>query len=89
MAGTSKAHGEGGVKFADEARQGLGLPEEKFYVAPEVREYFARHAAGLEAAGAAWHTRFEAWRQANGDLAAELDTAVAKNYPDLLECIPE
>jgi transketolase len=89
VAGTSKAHGEGGIKFADAARQGLGLPEEKFHVAPEVREYFARHAKELEAACAEWHSNFEAWRAANKDLAAELDTAVAKDYPDLLKCIPD
>ena len=88
VAGTSKAHGEGGVKFADAARQGLGLPEEKFHVSPEVRAYFAQHAKDLGAACAEWHRRFEAWREANRDLATELDTAVAKNYPDLLEAIP-
>jgi transketolase len=88
VAGTSKAHGEGGVKFADAARQELGLPEEKFHVSPEVRAYFARHAKDLGAACAEWHRRFEAWREANRDLAAELDTAVAKDYPDLLETIP-
>ncbi len=88
VAGTSKAHGEGGVKFADVARQGLGLPEEKFHVSPEVRAYFAQHAKDLGAACAEWHRRFEAWREANRDLATELDTAVAKNYPDLLEAIP-
>ncbi len=88
VAGTSKAHGEGGVKFADAARQGLGLPEEKFHVSPEVRAYFAQHAKDLGAACAEWHRRFEAWREANRDLAAELDTAVAKDYPDLLEVIP-
>ena len=88
VAGTSKAHGEGGVKFADAARQGLGLPEEKFHVSPEVRAYFAQHAQDLGAACAAWHKRFDAWREANRDLAAELDTALAKNYPDLLEVIP-
>lgn len=89
VAGTSKAHGEGGAKFADEARKGLGLPEEKFFVAPEVREFFARHAAGLEGACAEWHARFDAWSAANKDLAAELEAAVAKNYPDLLTCIPD
>lgn len=89
VAGTSKAHGEAGVKFADEARKALGLPEEKFFVAPAVREFFARHAAELEAACAQWHVRFAAWREANGDLAAELETALRKNYPDLLECIPD
>ena len=88
VAGTSKAHGEGGVKFADAARQGLGLPEEKFHVSPEVRAYFAQHAKDLGAACAEWHKRFDAWREANRDLAAELDTALAKNYPDLLGAIP-
>ena len=89
VAGTSKAHGEGGVKFADSARQGLGLPEEKFSVSPEVRAYFERHARELEAACAEWHRSFEAWRQANKDLAGELDTAINKDYPDLLKCIPD
>ena len=37
MQGTSKGHGEGGAKFADSARKGLGLPEEHFYVSAEVR----------------------------------------------------
>jgi transketolase len=88
VAGTNKAHGEAGVKFADASRQGLGLPEEKFYVSPEVSEYFARHAQELEASCAEWHKRFEAWRKANKDLAAELDTALKKDYPDLLKFIP-
>lgn len=89
VAGTNKAHGEAGVKFADSARQGLGLPDTKFHVSPEVRAFFDRHAAELEASCAEWHGRFEAWRAANRDLAAELDAALARNYPDLLACIPE
>lgn len=89
VAGTSKAHGEGGVKFADVARAGLGLPAEKFFVSPEVREYFARHAKDLESACAEWHRGFEAWRKANKDLATELDTAISKDYPDLLKRIPD
>ena len=88
VAGTSKAHGEGGIKFAEEARKGLGLPEEKFHVSPEVREFFARHAAELEKEYASWHARFEEWRKSNKDLAAELEAGVQKTYPDLLKCIP-
>jgi transketolase len=88
VAGTSKAHGEGGIKFAAAAREGLGLPTETFHVAPEVREYFARHAEELGRETAAWHQRFQAWRAANGDLAAELDGALQKKSPDLLKCIP-
>lgn len=89
VAGTSKAHGEGGVAFADSARKGLGLPEEKFYVAPEVREYFARYAEESAKACAAWHERFDAWREANRDLAAQLDGALAGEAPDLLKQIPD
>ncbi len=89
VAGTSKAHGEGGVAFAESARQGLGLPAEKFHVSPEVREYFARHARELEASWSEWHVRYTAWREANKDLAGELDAAIARKSPDLLKCIPD
>ena len=89
VAGTSKAHGEGGVAFAEAARKGLGLPEEKFHVSPEVTEYFARHAADLESTYAEWQTRFDAWKAANRDLATELEDALAKKTPELLKCIPD
>jgi transketolase len=41
VAGTQKAHGEGGAKFVDQARRRLGLPEEKFWVSDEVKMFFA------------------------------------------------
>src|SRR3712207_1533841 len=40
VAGTAKAHGEGGAKFVDEARKNLGLPAETYFVSQETREYF-------------------------------------------------
>src|SRR6478609_2280930 len=43
VAGTSKAHGEAGAKYAEAARKGLGLPDEHYYVSKEVRDYFAEH----------------------------------------------
>src|SRR6201995_2369456 len=42
VAGTQKAHGEGGAKFAEAARKGLGLPAELYYVAPEVKDFFTK-----------------------------------------------
>jgi transketolase len=72
VAGTQKAHGEAGAKFVPEARKALGLPEETFYVAPDVREYFAEHAKGLDAAYDAWNKRFDAWKAKNPKLAGEL-----------------
>lgn len=89
VAGTSKAHGEGGAKFAEEAKKGLGLPASGFYVSEEVRAYFAGHKTELEAAHAAWEKNYSAWRAANPALAVELDAAVDKTVPgDLSERIP-
>ena len=51
--GTSKAHGEGGAKFADSARASLGLPAETFYVSDEVRAFFDGHKRRLVAPGEA------------------------------------
>ena len=90
--GTWKAHGEGGAKFADGARKGLGLPEETFYVSDEVRAYFAEHRKCLEAAHADWTKTFEAWKKANPEKAAELETAAKNGRPaaaDLLAAVPE
>ena len=89
VAGTSKAHGEGGVAFAEAARKGIGLPEDKFFVSTEVKEFFVRHGKELAAAYADWEKRYAAWKAANRDLAAELEGAVRKKTPDLLKCIPE
>ncbi|MBJ7326885.1 MAG: transketolase, partial [Chthoniobacterales bacterium] len=89
VAGTSKAHGESGAGFAESARKGLGLPEERFSVSPEVTDFFVRHAEELRAARAEWQENYEAWKKANLDLASELDDAIAKKAPNLLDCIPD
>lgn len=88
VSGTNKAHGEAGVKFVAEARKALGLPEETFFVAPETRAFFEKRKAELEAAHAAWEKTYEAWRAANGDLAAQLDAALQARVPDLRAVIP-
>ncbi|HYC73175.1 MAG TPA: transketolase [Opitutaceae bacterium] len=78
VAGTAKGHGEGGAKFADAARKGLGLPEEHFYVSGDVRTYFANHKKRLKRAYAKWRKTYEAWRSANPDKAALLDSRLNK-----------
>ncbi len=88
VSGTNKAHGEAGVKFVAEARKALGLPEETFFVSHETRAYFAAHKEAQKAAHAEWVVKYEAWRVANGDLARELDDAIAGKVPDLLKVIP-
>jgi transketolase len=89
VAGTAKAHGEGGAKFADAARERLGLPAEHFYVSPAVQQYFAQHRAELARLYAEWQQRFAAWQEANPQLAELLEQAVAGTIPaDLLDNIP-
>ena len=75
--GTQKAHGEGGAKFAAAARKGLGLPDAPYYVAPEVRRYFAERKQQLDAEHAAWCATFEAWKTKNPKLAGELSVSRA------------
>ena len=90
VAGTEKAHGEGGVKFAEAARQGLGLPEELFFVSDETRQYFKTHGERLDSQYREWLDVFENWKTANPRLAARLDDAVDGVLPeDLLAEIPE
>jgi transketolase len=87
VAGTAKAHGEGGAKFIDSARAALGLPAEHFYVSAETRSFFAERAATLASQHAAWQAKFAAWTASNPALAAQL--AARSEVPaDLLSRIP-
>jgi len=89
VAGTAKGHGEGGAKFADEARKGLGLPEELFYVSDEVRGHFKELAEGAKSEFLQWQSDYEAWAQANPELATELRAGVQGEIPsDLADRIP-
>jgi transketolase len=82
VAGTQKAHGEGGAKFAEAARKGLGLPPEPYFVSPEVRAFFADRQKELDAAYAKWSATFAAWGSKNPGLAGEL--AVSRGYAQTL-----
>lgn len=90
VAGTSAGHGEGGAKYADAARAGLGLPPETFYVSDEVKAYFADHKAKLLDEYERWQKIFGGWKAANPNLATELADGISGNVPDdLLDQIPE
>lgn len=92
VAGTAKAHGEGGAKFIEASRKALGLPEkEHFYVSTETHGFFAAHREELAKAHAAWKTTFEAWKHANPELALLLQNGVSKITPsehELMAAIP-
>ena len=78
--GTQKAHGEGGAKFAEAARKGLGLPETPYYVSPEVSAYFAERKQTLNAAYEAWSKTFDAWKAKNPELATLLGSSRASAH---------
>ena len=89
VAGTSKAHGEGGAKFVDAARKALGLPEEHFFVSKETHAYMAEHKKQLIAGFEKWKETYNAWRAANPELASLLDSGVNEEIPaDLFDKIP-
>lgn len=92
VAGSSKGHGEGGAKFVDAAKKGLGIPEgTHFYVSDEVKAYFADLKAKRGVLHADWQKRFEAWGAANPALKAQLEDAINHKYTpeELLKLIPE
>nr|MBA2434892.1 transketolase [Chthoniobacterales bacterium] len=89
VAGTAKAHGEGGAKFADEARKGLGLPEEHYFVSDETRSYFAEHKKQLLAEYDRWEKTYQTWQKKNAENAQALDDAIDKKVPpDLFAKMP-
>ena len=89
IAGTCAAHGEAGVKYADSAREALGLPaDEKWYVSPDTYKYFGEHKAELKANYDEWGKTYSAWKGANPDLATSLEDAVAGKVPDLMAAMP-
>ena len=90
VAGTAKGHGEGGAKFIDAARAGLGLPaDEHFFVSKQTEDFFSEKKAASAKAFDAWQKTYDAWAKANPELAAELTAGVAHTTPvDLSSKIP-
>jgi len=92
VAGTNKAHGEGGAKFAESARAALGLPADRlFYVSDEVHAGFAKRNETRQLVRAAWGRLFDAWKSANPALAELLESGVERRTPsteELFEAIP-
>lgn len=90
VAGTAAGHGEGGAKFAEAARKGLGLPAETFFVSEEVRTYFSKHAQKLQQTQDQWTSTFNEWEAANPEKAALLKAGLDNEVPtNLDEAIPE
>jgi transketolase len=90
VAGTAKGHGEGGAKFIEGARAGLGLPaDEHFYVSEETIAFFQEKKAASQAEFEAWQNTYDAWSKANPALAEQLTNGLALAVPtELSEQIP-
>merc|ERR1719460_3466017 len=90
IAGTCAAHGEAGVKYADDCKEGLGLDAaNKWFVSPETYKYFDGRKATLKKTYDEWQTKKAAWAKANPEKAKALDAAIAGEMPDLNKLIPE
>ena len=88
VAGTSKAHGEGGAKFAAAARRGLGLPDESWYVSADTKAYFGERKLAKASAYASWCRVYAEWAKENPDRAALLESGLRQEVPaNLLDCI--
>jgi len=90
VAGTAAGHGEGGAKFAETARAGLGLPAETFFVSDETRAFFADRKKEQAGDFAQWQDSYDSWKASNPQLASQLEDGVDGNLPEnLLDLIPE
>jgi transketolase len=91
--GTNAAHGEAGVPYVDKAKKKLGLPEgEKWYVSQGTRDFFAEVQKSNTAKYDAWQETFAAWKNANPELASQLDDAVndkTMSPEEMFAAIPE
>jgi transketolase len=72
VAGTNKAHGPAGIKFADLARKRMGLADEKFLLSGETVEFFTERRNTLAKKYGEWLKVFAEWQSENPVLAVAL-----------------
>jgi transketolase len=88
--GTNAAHGEAGVPYVDKAKKNIGLPDgEKWYVSEGTRDFFADVQKKNQAEYDAWQATFAAWKEANPELAKQLENAVTDTTMSAEEMIKE
>lgn len=85
-AGTHKVHGSPlGPEEVEATKKALGLPEEDFFVSPEVREFFAARLKKDAALEHEWNAKFEKWKVAHPGLARDYDKMMRRELPSDLE----
>lgn len=88
--GTHDCHGAPlGEEEVVLTKKALGLPEDKFFVAQEVRDIFAARVEEMKKVEAAWDADYATWRTENAALAAQWDLHMNQEIPaDLSEKMP-
>jgi len=85
--GTNAAHGEAGVPYVAKAKASIGLPEEGWFVSEGTRDFFK----GVQQKNGKiyddWTATFASWKEANADLAKELEDAISDNIMPAEEMI--
>jgi transketolase len=85
-AGTHKVHGSPlGAEEVEATKKALGLPEEDFFVAPSIYEFFAERAKKGAEFETAWNETFRKWSAANPELARDFNKMVHHELPSNLE----
>jgi len=90
--GTNAAHGEAGVPYVGSAKASIGLPDSGWYVSEGTRDFFNGVQEKNTKTYDDWQSTYSSWKEANGDLAKELEDAVADNVmpaADMIAAIPE
>jgi len=90
--GTNAAHGEAGVPYVGSAKASIGLPDSGWYVSEGTRDFFNGVQEKNTKTYDDWQATYASWKEANGDLAKELEDAVADNVmpaADMIAAIPE
>merc|ERR1712086_990244 len=74
--------------YVDGAKKNIGLPEgEKWYVSEGTRDFFGDVQKKNKATYDEWQTTYKAWKEANPDLATQLEGSVADNVMPVEEMI--
>ena len=85
-AGTHKVHGSPlGPEEVEATKKALGLPEEDFFVAPAIYEFFKEKAKEGTQLEAAWQETFKKWSTAHPELAKDFKKMLQHEIPADLE----
>jgi len=90
--GTNAAHGEAGVPYVGTAKASIGLPDSGWYVSEGTRDYFTGVQEKNGKIYSDWQATYAAWKEANVDMAKELEDAIADNVmpaAEMIKAIPE